>query len=136
VTEISGRLKAKVCEGCSPIGWSPDSEILSVTLVGNLTKNDSSFYSVAERREVARFVHPKYGALAARFSPDGRWVALNVKFSDSVGVIHLVPWTGSAVPPEKWIPITEAPSSAHLPEWSPDGQFVYYISNRFGSYDL
>jgi hypothetical protein len=110
--------------------------MLSLTLEHTPVKIDTVFFSVAERREIARFVHPQYSAMAARFSPDGRWIVLNVKISESAGVLHLIPWTGAAVPPEQWIPITERSSSAHFPEWSPDGKYVYYFSNRLGSFDL
>ena len=136
VMDIEKRDKMFICEACTPVGWSANSKILSVTLEQNLAKIDSGFFSVADKKEIARFQHPQYSAMAARFSPDGRWVALNVKVTESIGILHVIPWTGEPVPVEKWTAITKPSSSAHFPEWSPEGQSVYYYSNQLGSFDL
>lgn len=61
------------------------------------------------------------------FSPDGRWIALEaVKPVDMrVTTLYVV---GAAGRP--WIQVTEGTYWDDKPRWSPDGQTIYFLSNR------
>jgi Tol biopolymer transport system component len=87
-------------------------------------------------KEVFRLAEPHHSLFQARFSPDDRFVALEVvddlrqETNSSVFIASL---TGSAEPPAKeWIPIRDTGSWADKPRWSPDGTLLYFISNRDG----
>jgi len=63
-------------------------------------------------------------------SPDGKWVAYTVKSVDLeadeyVDNIWMVSWDG-----EKQLQLTHGPGSASSPRWSPDGNYLSFLSSR------
>ena len=76
--------------------------------------------------------HPESAAYTLRFSPDESWVAFNLPVGNRVWLIHIAAvQEGKAVEHDQWIRITED-SLAAWPWWSPDGNTLYFRSNRDG----
>jgi hypothetical protein len=70
----------------------------------------------------------------ARFSGDGRWLAFTARRSGSpsgkqVFVAGFSIQDGLA---SDWIALTDGQDESCVPDWSPDGQRVYYLADRGG----
>lgn len=72
------------------------------------------------------------------FSLDGRWIAFSAApFGDTRrGRIFVAPFAlGEAVETRDWLPIfdqADASADGHLPDWSPNGEILYFVSDRDG----
>jgi hypothetical protein len=74
-----------------------------------------------------------------RFSDDGRWIAFHARsFNDQQRRIYVVPNRDGhlGITRPEWIAITDGSSNDAVPHWSPDGNYLYYLSNRDGFYCL
>jgi len=60
------------------------------------------------------------------FSPDGQWIAYNVKVAGNYD-IHVMKIDGSVVKP-----VTTQPTREYFGSWSPDGKWMAYISGQAG----
>jgi len=65
-------------------------------------------------------------------SPDGRWVAFVAGKPDGAAGIWIAPVKDSPAVPRDWIPIAEDGRVLNFPQWSPDGNLLYYVSSRDG----
>ncbi len=63
-------------------------------------------------------------------SPDDQWLAFVAPRPDGSAGLFVAPMSGQPVPPREWIPVAEDRSFIGSPQWSPAGNFLYYISNR------
>jgi Tol biopolymer transport system component len=131
VVAASGGTPEQVCGDCGEVEqWTPDGRgILFVTAtdpagIGRLTLRSSP------QREW--LTHPGYGIFNPRLSTDQRWVSFNARpnrFTPARVFIARV--QGSIVSGEKeWILVTE---DGDAPAWSPEGDLVYFWSDRDGS---
>jgi eukaryotic-like serine/threonine-protein kinase len=69
----------------------------------------------------------------ARISPDGRWISFQVQKRIETRQIFIAPFRDEAVPgPSEWIPITDGEGIDRNSYWSPDGNLLYYQSEREG----
>jgi hypothetical protein len=46
--------------------------------------------------------------------------------------VFVVPYTGQWSPPESWISVTDGSALDREPRWSPDGNRIYFLSDRDG----
>ena len=134
----SGGVPQKLCDGCGrPWDWSPDGTKL-LYLIGEGERQPGISLGVIDtttREKTVFLEHPDYQALArARFSPDGRWVALGAINRTGVFRIVIVPFQAGGGPPEdQWITIVrETTAALDKPRWSPDGNLLYYLSEADG----
>lgn len=80
--------------------------------------------------------HPKYNlSLAdARLSPDGHWIAFPVPFAPHRSRLAIARLSGKVIDDERdWTYVTSETFNASQPEWSPDGQWLYYLSDQTGT---
>ena len=80
---------------------------------------------------------PGDGLFQAKFSPDGRAVVM-VACSESIGCqLFVVPLkNGGAAEKDRWIAIDHPSRWDDKPRWSPDGNLIYFISDRDGQFCL
>ena len=79
--------------------------------------------------------HPKLNlSLAdARLSPDGRWIAFPVPLDAHRSRMAVARVTGKVIEDERaWIYLTPESFNASQPEWSPNGRWLYFLSDQSG----
>jgi serine/threonine protein kinase len=117
----------RLCEGCTDYGWSSDGK--RVLLAGTRFQR-VSILDLDSKQRTPLLDHPTYLLFNPRFGPDNRWVLFNAT-KQGWSQIFVAPVGNSMVPESEWIPITEGPWD-DLPRWSPDGNLVYFVSERDG----
>ena len=116
-----------------PYDWSPDGKyILTYFMKKKKGKCQIGLLKVEDgsMREYESPVSPSTGA---GFSPDGRYIVLEIPQKDKsdkhdISIFSLAE--------EKEIPMVEHPSDDSLVGWAPDGQWIFFISDRSGTSDL
>jgi Tol biopolymer transport system component/DNA-binding winged helix-turn-helix (wHTH) protein len=121
------------CRDCGSIGaWSGDSTRL-LTSKGKPAAVNVVGFSGELPKTIAR--HATWNLFRPHFSPDGRWVVFHTTNSTTLRQVYVVPATlADPVPFDRWIPI--ATDFGMQPSWSPDGNGIYYFSNRDGAFCL
>ena len=125
---INGKSE-KLCEGCrAPWSWSAD-ETLLLHPASRSHALGLLYAASGEKRDILRnsdlFIH------AARFAPDGRWIAVQAGERRGPNRIYIVPFRAGASPARAdWIEIGGPRDRA--PCWSPDGTQLYFVSERDG----
>ena len=67
-----------------------------------------------------------------RYSPDAKWMTFNANFASRSWVfVAPLPPAGKRVPESAWIPVSQE-NWADCPRWSPDGNSLYFLSDRDG----
>ena len=74
--------------------------------------------------------HPKYPLYAPKRSPDGKWVVFQSAERPTSRVMYIAPYSESQLPPEKWIRVSDGMSMDRNAFWSPDGNLLYFLSER------
>jgi Tol biopolymer transport system component len=130
----AGGTAEKLCDRCgSLMGASTDGREILYEPVNN---EDVLLYDSARRATVKLALRPSPDLIlsGSRFSPDGKWVAFHALHNaTNTARIWIVP-SGPAVPvpPAEWIAVTDGSKLERDPAWSPDGRFLYFISDRDG----
>jgi len=135
VVPTSGGAPEKLCDECGwPWDWSADhTRILHygyrssvVALMTNLETRNRSLFLESPGKSLYGF----------RWSPDSRWIVFQAEESHQYvasSTLYVAPFTGDQGPSETaWIPITDGSTKEELPRWSPDGHWIYSLSNRDG----
>lgn len=123
----------KLCENCGlPLDWSPDGKRVLYHW-GRPVRYNS--IDIVTRQTVEVIQHPAYNLHRARFSPEGNWLAFHVPLVTEQGrsPIFIAPLGNGVAPGEKeWIQVTDGEGIDAAPWWSPDGNILYFLSNRDG----
>jgi Tol biopolymer transport system component len=93
-----------------------------------------SSLDIASRRQTVLARHSKFSLGNPSFSPDARWIAFHAQPSPVtrqmfVAAIHA---DGTPSPEAEWIPITDGRGLDRLASWAPNGNVLYWISERDG----
>jgi Tol biopolymer transport system component/tRNA A-37 threonylcarbamoyl transferase component Bud32 len=130
----AGGAVEKLCERCgTAMGASTDGREILYEPVEN---EDVMMYDAGRRASVKLAMRPSPDLLlsSSRFSRDGKWVAFHALHNaTNTARIWIAP-TGPAVPvPQSaWIPVTDGSKLERDPAWSPDGRYLYFVSERDG----
>lgn len=125
---IEGGEPQRICQHCWGMGgWSADG---ARVLFNNRDGISLAYTASGERREILRY--PKAPVQDARFSPDGRWIAVEMR-RRAGRQIWIAPYREGPSPKEsEWIAITEESAHSRNPSWSADGTVLYYLSGHEG----
>ncbi len=127
VSLAAGRTQT-ICDECSDYGWSSDSRRL--VLVGHEPAR-ISILDLGSRKRTSLLQHTAYQLWNPRFSPDDRWVSFNATDAGR-SIIFVAPVQDTGVVREQdWIAITRGRWD-DKPRWSPDGNTLYFVSERDG----
>jgi len=123
-----GAAARALCENCLVTGFFPGNEAALVRIKSNeLEKMD---LRTGEKRVVLS--SPQDIVEDARLSPDGRWIAWLAGEPDGRAAVRISPV--DAAPNEVRGTITVAQAGYFLgqPDWSPNGRWLYYLSEKNG----
>jgi serine/threonine protein kinase len=77
--------------------------------------------------------HPEYSLYQPHFSPDDRWIAFLAKTGQDRSRIYVTPFRGPVRhDAAEWIAVSGGENLDDKPRWSPDGNLVYFTSERDG----
>ena len=127
-----------ICKYCSPKGFSPDG---SVALFQKYEQEDVSDNIVSINlqtgKQEAFLVDPEKPLFHAFFSWDGRWVVFKrlntLQLRYPTAQIFIAPVRQDvAGERSEWIEVTDGRYADDKPQFSPDGNIVYFTSTRDG----
>jgi Tol biopolymer transport system component len=132
VVSATGGVPERVCEACalSFTDWSSDG-----TRMLYLWEHPRrvAVLNVRSGRKTDLLRHPRYHLYFANFSPDGQWITFLAQTDPEHRRLYAVPFRGEvAVVESEWIPLTDGRFSDDKPRLSPDGNLLYFTSNRDG----
>ena len=122
----------RVCEECElPAAWTPDSHLL----LTRFSAPGLLLLDIGSREKVLIAERPKNAnnLEAPSFSADGRWMSFVAPLGPLRRQIFVAPYRGKTVIPERdWTAITDGAGLDREPRWSPDGNLLYFLSERDG----
>jgi Tol biopolymer transport system component len=101
--------------------WSPDGKFIIYADGEAKTGNDLWVLPLAGSRKPAPFLRTQFNEGAARFSPDGRWIAY-VSEESGRPEVYVRPFQGAA---EKW---KVSNAGGEEPRWRRDGRELFYLA--------
>ena len=117
-----------ICQGCSDYGWFSDQKRL--VLVGTSPAR-ISILDLATKQRMGLLDHPAYLLWNPRLSPDDRWVSFNATAQGRSRIFVAPVRDAGLVPEHEWIAIADS-GWDDKPRWSPDGNTLYFVSQRDG----
>jgi Tol biopolymer transport system component len=128
-----GSSAERLCENCggAMLDWSPDGTEL-LYWWGRPIR--FSMLNIASRKSQIVLQHAKYDLHRGQISPDGHWLAFSIPVESQSYRVLVTPLRKADAPGEdEWI---EVATEAGCPHWSPDGNLLYFVSNRDGFWCL
>ena len=121
-----------LCAGCgTTMAVSADGKRISYEPAQS---EDLTYYDVERKARVTVAQRPGDSVLTdGRFSPDGKWMAFHARTKQTTAQVFVVPIDGVLpVPRQQWIAVTDGGSEEMEPAWSPNGELLYFLSDRDG----
>jgi serine/threonine protein kinase/Tol biopolymer transport system component len=135
VAPTGGAAPEKVCDDCGrPTGWSADGR--RILFIGPTVRSTIAVFHLASGRNVHILSHPIYSLHEARFSPDDRWIAFRANTGQERMRVYIAPYRETPTQESDWILVTDGRGEDSIPQWSPDGNLLYYFSNLDGSLSI
>jgi Tol biopolymer transport system component/DNA-binding winged helix-turn-helix (wHTH) protein len=132
IVATRGGVPKTVCEGCGKAwDWAPDNRHLIFRRAIQGARADLYLLDLATGKKTLLLEHPTSDFFQGNFSPDGRWITFEMGRPGSR--VLIAPLRGEAAIPEKeWICLSDGSSWDDKPRWSPDGNLLYFTSDRDG----
>ncbi len=125
----------RVCQDCSlSCDWSHDGRkmLYETDPTPARPRQFVVIVDVASGAKTEILSHSKLGVSHSRFSPDDRWISFH-SVTPTARRIFVAPYHGAAaIPEEQWIPVTDGKGMDRYAAWSPDGNLLYFLSERDG----
>ena len=130
VSDSRGGMPEKVCEDCGRFDdWSADGKKMLYHL-GQPRRVVMLEVDSGRKRDL--LVHRTYNLYQPHFSPDGGWVTFLAQMGPERRALYIAPLQDGATPESEWHAITSGEFSDDKPRFSPDGNLLYFTSNRDG----
>src|SRR5262249_28184852 len=135
-----GGLLQKVCDGCGiPGGWSPDNRFLFFQEVDRVSRDGRKtigLVNLATGKAVTWLQSSEFSLYVPALTHDGRWITF-VAFERGPlrgrPQVLAAPFQVDRPSNERdWIRITSDQHWNDKPRWSPDGNRIYFVSDRDG----
>ena len=134
VIPVTGGISKELCSSCSwPLDWSSDERRMVFNeLHGNQLVRYLMDVPTAKKSHLLDHSSPQIG-----FSADGDWITFVVQpvpgIASPLGCrIFIAPYKSESIREEQWIPLSEVSTWDDKPRWSPDGNLIYFVSDRDG----
>ena len=133
-TPFEGGLASRLCDHCTgtSVTWSPD-EAYVLYLSGD--RGDMLIRNTGSGRESVFLRGENRELRPAAISRDGKWllfISVNPK-NRADYTIYAAPFRPEKPPPEtEWVKLRSAAETYRDAQWSPDGNLLYFFSNRDG----
>jgi Tol biopolymer transport system component/tRNA A-37 threonylcarbamoyl transferase component Bud32 len=135
VVSVAGGAPARLCDKCDPWiwDWSPNRQRLLTWRRGKTTVA-TTLYNLENRKSTLFLERPSANLYVFSWSPDGRWLAFIARDRQTDrSHVFVAPFTGDQSPGEDaWIPITDGSTFEDKLRWSPNGDWIYSLSDRDG----
>ncbi len=116
----------EICESCLILDFFPDSAfVLTIGKSGQLEKT-----SLQTGESTPIFPVEVESLWDACLSPDGEWVAILTGEPDGRRAIRIIPIPGPPLAQKNAIPIAEDHRYLSTPDWSPNGRYLYFLSEK------
>jgi Tol biopolymer transport system component len=121
----------KVCDDCGLL-WqlSADGTFATYTTYSPQTVSTPFLLDAVSGQKYELGRHDR-NILDPRLSPDGRWISFHVQNRLETRQIFIAPVRDRKIAGD-WIPITDGEGLDRNADWSPDGNVLYYQSEREG----
>jgi dipeptidyl aminopeptidase/acylaminoacyl peptidase len=135
----TGGVPEPVCVRCTPRGFSSDGSVILIQKYDLTDTNKDRIVALDLRTRTERdFLSlPDRPVYHAFFSWDDRWVVFKKMpprdSGDGQILIAPVRYGLAAAPKTEWIAVTDGRNNDDKPQFSPDGNTVYFTSTRDGS---
>lgn len=132
VFPVAKSTPVKVCEYCYARGFSSNGAVL-LTQQGLLRGKRARIVAVQipSGKESDFLADPSADLYHAFFSWDDRWVSFKRVHDEPRAALMIAPVRhGMAAPEAAWIPITDGRFADDKPQFSPDGNTLYFTSTR------
>jgi len=91
--------------------------------------------NLSTKKRTVLLRHPKlnFSLADARLSPDGRWIAFPVPLDARRSRMAVARLSGKVIEDQRdWSYLTPESFNASQPEWSPNGRWLYFLSDQSG----
>ena len=137
----AGGQPEQICERCSPRGFSSDGSVVllqKLDLTGDLDKSRIVALDLRTKTEQDFLSLPDAPLFHAYFSWDDRWVVFkksqSLSLPEPLAQILIAPVRhGSPATEAEWIAVTDGQHRDDKPQFSADGNTVYFTSTRDGN---
>jgi len=134
VIPAKGGLLQKLCDGCSqPWGWFPDNKLLFHREAQGV-RATIGMIDLATGKTGTYLESSRFALYHATFTYDGRWITFNAldrQTSPSRLQVLAAPFQLDTPSKEgNWIRVVSDQHWNDKPRWSPDGNRIYFVSDR------
>ena len=121
----------RICDACLLRSWAADGKRLLATREGGQgwVNSETGVWQGFDNGRRPSFAAP-------RTSWDDRWLTSYLASQMGKGQIFIAPLAVGGIPSAEAYPISDAKYNDRLPEFSPDGNLIYFLSDREGRSDL
>ncbi|HYI93928.1 MAG TPA: protein kinase, partial [Bryobacteraceae bacterium] len=129
----SGGEATKICTDCGTWNISHDATNLLYWYSTAKPVVSLGLFHLPTGQNVELIRHSSHSLYQPRFSPDDRFIAFLAQTGLGRSRIYVTRFKGmERLDASTWIPITAGDLSDDKPRWSPDGNLLYFTSNRDG----
>jgi len=122
----------ELCEGCDVFGFSPDDRFALV----RDNPNGAETMDLRTGQRTVVLSSPRDVIEDMCLSPDGKWLAWLAGEPDGRAAVRVSPLEGGQGRPQGYVTVAEADYYLGSPAWSPNGRWLYYLSEKKGRCSL
>lgn len=133
IVPAGGGVAERICEGdVNAPAWSSDgSKVVYDTQAKR--RRQVVLLELATGKTLEILKHADCDVLQPQFCPGDRWISFARVTQPGRTRVTVAPFRGAAAIPEsEWIPVTDGAGFDSRPRWSPDGNLLYFVSDRDG----